>query len=408
MRCAFVCTYALILSCIASFSSAADPPATQPAGVRATTIDGRKLEGRWLGVGPAGELQIQTAPEGPVSIPRDDAMSLRFGQPSTSQPSVSDRPVFYLADGSRFAGQIVEGGQKALTVRSRLAGALAIPLAQLAGVRFGDIDAGDAADFFTRALAQRSASEDVLIAIREGRATAVRGVIEQLTVQGGSFRWRERSVPFQWETTYGLVVARGVQPATIARVLCLLRDGSLWGGDVISGDEATIRFKSSLGVDLELPVADAWEIRFRSERIVLLSDLPPAEYQFEPFAVTQWPYRYDRSVANRPLRIGGQEFERGIGMHSQSRLRYDLSEDFAQLAATIGIDDSVRPRGNAVFRVLADDKEVFNSGPVSGRDPPRAILVDLNKPKRLELRVDFGEGLDVADHADWGLVRLIR
>jgi hypothetical protein len=34
--------------------------------------------------------------------------------------------------------------------------------------------------------------------------------------------------------------------------------------------------------------------------------------------------------------------------------------------------------------------------------------VTLSAPKRLELCVDFGDSLDVADHADWGQLRLIK
>src|SRR5262249_11036510 len=153
-------------------------------------------------------------------------------------------------------------------------------------------------------------------------------------------------------------------------------------------DSRTLQLKTAVDADLQLPVSDLREIRFRSDRVLLLSDLQPAKYEFEPFAVTQWPYRRDHSMSNGPLRIGGQVFEHGLGMHSQSRLSYNLPDAYSQLAATIGIDDAVRPRGNAIFRVFADGKEVFSSGPVSGNDPPRPILVSLGRARSIELRVD--------------------
>ena len=79
---------------------------------------------------------------------------------------------------------------------------------------------------------------------------------------------------------------------------------------------------------MPLPVSQIGEIRFRSDRVLFLSELKPAEYVFEPFAVTPWPYRVDRSAANRPLQIGDEAFDRGIGMHSQARLSFDLPPGF--------------------------------------------------------------------------------
>ena len=95
-------------------------------------------------------------------------------------------------------------------------------------------------------------------------------------------------------------------------------------------------------------------------------------------------------------------------MHSQATLTYELKTGYDQLAATVGIDDGARPLGNAIFRVLADGKEVYRSEAVTGRDEPRAILVPIKGAKRLELKVDFGEEQDIGDQADWCDARLIK
>jgi hypothetical protein len=376
--------------------------------VRATSIDGGTFEGVWQGLGSDNALKFQADDGSTVSLQPDEVMLLRFPGEAATQPSVENGFTFFLADAGRFGGIIQSGGNKKLTVSTPLIERVEVPLSSLAGIRFARNIIGEAEEVFVRAMTERSASEDVLVNLNAGRVTAIRGATEQITTDGGSFRWRDRTVPFRSDVTYGIVFARGVQSAEPAPVRCLLRDGSIWTGELLEGDASGIELRSSLGPMLRLSLAGLAEVRFRSGRVLLLSDLQPSEYQFEPFAVTQWPYRRNRSVANVPLRLGGQVFEHGLGMHSQSRLTYDLKEGYRELAATIGIDDSVRPRGNVVFRVVADGKEIFSSGPLSGRDPPRAILVPLGQPKRLELHVDFGEGLDVADHANWGQIRLIR
>jgi hypothetical protein len=108
------------------------------------------------------------------------------------------------------------------------------------------------------------------------------------------------------------------------------------------------------------------------------------------------------------MRIGGEVFDRGIGMHSAASLTYTLKEPFRQFAAAVGIDDAVGSRGNVVFRVLADGREVFSSGPVTGRDEPKPVLVELAGVKTLQLLVDLGDDLDIGDQANWANARLIR
>ena len=61
-----------------------------------------------------------------------------------------------------------------------------------------------------------------------------------------------------------------------------------------------------------------------------------------------------------------------------------------------------------IFRVIADDEEVFTCGPVTGRDEPRPILVAIGGAKTFKLVVDFGEDLDVGDQANWGNLRLLK
>ncbi|MCH7595217.1 MAG: hypothetical protein IID35_01540, partial [Planctomycetes bacterium] len=52
-------------------------------------------------------------------------------------------------------------------------------------------------------------------------------------------------------------------------------------------------------------------------------------------------------------------------------------------------------------------------GDAAGDDEPRSVgretqVVDLAGVSRLTLLVDYGAGLDLSDHADWGGVRLLK
>jgi alpha-galactosidase len=112
------------------------------------------------------------------------------------------------------------------------------------------------------------------------------------------------------------------------------------------------------------------------------------------------PHR-DRSVEGRPLSIGGQHYEHGLGTHATSSLR--LAVNGAQkFGASVGVDGEVaNGAGSVEFSVVGDSKELWRSGVMRAGDPPKACQVDLAGVKMLTLKVgDAGDGIDL-DHADW-------
>jgi hypothetical protein len=342
-------------------------------------------------------------------FPPEELMLLRWAEPPASRPaSASQTTAVHLNDGGFVQGTIIGGDARHVILRTPQIPELKLPLERLAALRLMPREHPAAAEAFAKVLATRDASQDTLLVVREDRITALKGVTESLAPEGGTFKWRDRSVPIRPDSVYGLVFAAGVQKPPAPQARALLKDGSIWAGQLAGGHPDSVSLELAGGLQVTLPVAELCEIRLRSDRVVFLSDLDPAEYAFEPFATTRWPYRRDRSVANRPLHIGGQGFERGLGMHAQSTLTYDLPGEFNRLAAVIGIDAGAAPLGNVIFRVIADGKEAFNSGPVTGRDAPRPINVPIAGARRVQLIVEFGEDLDIGDQADWGNARLIK
>jgi len=60
---------------------------------------------------------------------------------------------------------------------------------------------------------------------------------------------------------------------------------------------------------------------------------------------------FDRSVGDRPLKIANQDFEKGLGTHSNSRLVFSLNGEYQTFSARIGIDDNAGSHGSAIFKV---------------------------------------------------------
>ena len=111
--------------------------------------------------------------------------------------------------------------------------------------------------------------------------------------------------------------------------------------------------------------------------IVYLSDLPVAGYRHVPFLDTPWPYELDRSTAGSHLRAGGVMYPKGIGMHSASRLSWNLDRPYEKFEAEVAIDDEASGGGSVTFRVFVDRHEKLATPMVRGGEPPLPISVDL-------------------------------
>jgi hypothetical protein len=155
-------------------------------------------------------------------------------------------------------------------------------------------------------------------------------------------------------------------------------------------------------------LSDLVEVHARTRAVSYLSEQKPAAEQYVPFVGPTRPCRSDLNVDGHPLRLAGQSYDRGLGTQSRTLLAYRLSPADKQFQALVGLDDSAGPLGSVVFRVLVDGKERFVSPPMSVRDTPKSIDVELRGAKVLILATEFGERGDIRDLADWVEARVIR
>ncbi len=111
--------------------------------------------------------------------------------------------------------------------------------------------------------------------------------------------------------------------------------------------------------------------------------------------------RSNRSVDNRRMTIAGQRYQNGIGTHANSTIPLVLDGKGIELSGLAGLDDETNGRGSVVFKITADEKEVWNSGLMKPGDAARAFSIDVKGVKSLVLlALDAGDGYDY-DHANW-------
>jgi hypothetical protein len=193
-----------------------------------------------------------------------------------------------------------------------------------------------------------------------------------------------------------------------------MQDGSLLYVTKIGHTADSLSMELAGGAKLkDGAIADVVSLQgLGGEKFIYLSGLKPVDYRHVPYLSIEWPYRDDRGVMGRSLTVSGQQYTKGIGMHSAARLTYRLDGKYRRLEAMVALDDSSNNRGSVSFGVylLSDGgwKQAAVSKVVRGGDAPQPLLVDLRGAEMLTLTVDFADRGDELDHADWLDARLIR
>jgi hypothetical protein len=159
-----------------------------------------------------------------------------------------------------------------------------------------------------------------------------------------------------------------------------------------------------------VPAADVTAVNTFQGRATYLSDLRP-RYEHTPYTAVRWPVEVDRAVSGFDLRLGGGTYDKGIGLHSRSRVTFNLPRGATKgrrFEAFVGLDDVTGRLGSAIVQVLADDKPLLQSPLELAPGTPQPLRLPLPASARtLTLLVDFGGGGDVQDHVDWCDARIV-
>ncbi|WP_031512189.1 NPCBM/NEW2 domain-containing protein [Streptomyces sp. NRRL F-5123] len=103
-----------------------------------------------------------------------------------------------------------------------------------------------------------------------------------------------------------------------------------------------------------------------------------------------------------PITLGGTVYAKGLGVHAPSDVAFYTAGACTSVTATVGIDDEKKnSKGSVEFLVLADGKQVADSGVVTSTTGGHPLSADVTGAQVVHLVVtDGGDGND-SDHADW-------
>lgn len=114
----------------------------------------------------------------------------------------------------------------------------------------------------------------------------------------------------------------------------------------------------------------------------------------------------DVSCEGNILSIAGNKYEKGLGTHANSNIRFDIGGKYEWFTSYIGHDDESNGGNGVTFEVKLDGNSIYLPGKVfMWGTAPEYIELNVAGGNILELLVHSGGDIDY-DHADWADARL--
>lgn len=147
----------------------------------------------------------------------------------------------------------------------------------------------------------------------------------------------------------------------------------------------------------------------KTRTIYVYSDVTFASDTEWKSAETAWKtVNKDKSSGGGAIKlfVNGEikEFNKGIGTHASSEIVYDLDgKNYDYFETYVGVDRNIEEnkKSSVIFKVLADGKEVYNSGVMNYHTEAEFVRLPVNGVKNLTLIAsDSGNGNE-SDHANF-------
>ncbi|MCH2114968.1 MAG: NPCBM/NEW2 domain-containing protein [Pirellulales bacterium] len=198
-----------------------------------------------------------------------------------------------------------------------------------------------------------------------------------------------------------------------------LRDGTLLVAQSLIANADNLQVQLACGQKLTGRSVDLVEsLRSRQARVSYLSDRVESAYRHVPYLEIPWPEKRDRNVLGGPLTVAGRSYAKGLGMHSASRLTFDLptpekgeAEKHVRFRAQIALDEAAAKLGSVVFSVYLSGgagfwEQAYQSPILRGGESPQGVSVELGSARQIALVADYADQGDQCDYANWIDARL--
>jgi hypothetical protein len=205
----------------------------------------------------------------------------------------------------------------------------------------------------------------------------------------------------------------GLKPVSGTSALVKLINGSTIHCAIVNLIDGQLTIKLPSGSEKQFDWNNVSSVNIQSDRVQFLSNLQPIEQQHQPLVTVEQPWTRNSSVQGNPIQLRvekdkpARQFSNGIGMHSYSQLVFANEKECNRLMAVVGIDIETEGRGDCRVAVTGDGVELW-SQEITGNDFAINVDVDITGAEKIGLVVYPGKHLDLADHVDWAMVRILK
>jgi molybdopterin-binding protein len=368
------------------------------AADRLILLEGPEATGVISAIDEAGKLSGEGVPAG-LDLNGLRKVQREVPAAASAKPAV----VLDLVGGGSVKATSATIANEKFTIKWALGDDLTLPIDAVRAVRLRP-DVKD--ENFAAALAKPSTDNDRLFVEIEGKLSMLTGLVESLTADKVVFQYEGQQQTVGADKLYGIVMAQAGEAKPNSGVLVELSEGSLVAGAVksLADDKLTLTVGASSVV---VPWPSVRSLAVRSARLSFLSDIDPIRVNETRLVTLPAPWQRDQNVQRKTLMLGDRKFDKGLGTHAASELAYNLDGAFDGFAAVIGLDAAAEGKGDCVFVVSADGKELLRQR-MRGSEAAKEIKLDVRGVKELVLTVEPGEDLDLGDLADWADARVVR
>jgi len=195
------------------------------------------------------------------------------------------------------------------------------------------------------------------------------------------------------------------------------RDGSVIRVAEMRSTPTNYEFKlvcgATLSIDMRTFAGQVCYFRPPNDAVTYLSDLKSVGYRHIPYLSTDWTYHDDQSVLGTRLRCRERLIEKGLGVHSTSRLAYDIPPGTQRFQAELALDGVAGDQGSVVYRTYLQSPDgqwelAFESPVIRGNEEPQSLNLEIGAARRIALIVDFADRGDEMDRANWLMARFVK
>ena len=369
-----------------------------------TDLQGKSIAATISGIDSSGKISGEGVPSGA----RLDQFAL-IETPRKAEPTTKFPSIWMLGNGRVITESLVAN---TVRVAAKMDGQdWEIPVEDVRAIVFQP----NVPDDLIRESIKASASgNDRVIAKTSRGAQSVDGALKSIDNEKVFFEYKGEERTISLDKVLAVVFSDyGLQPIAGTSTLVNLTNGSRIHCSIERMENNQLDIKLPGGSQHQFDWDRVASVSVESDRVVFLSNLEPIEQQHQPIVTVEQPWKRNMSVQGNPIRLRvekdkpAKEFKSGIGMHSFAQLVFANEKKCNRLLAVVGIDIETDGRGDCRVAVTGDGIELWATD-ITGNDLAVEVDVDITGYKSIGLIVYPGNHLDMADHVDWAMARMLK